>query len=542
MALVASAAALSVTGAARTNVTSIVNAAKATSVSLTVTSAKDTSEVPVELTTWGGTINAQAATSVTVNATGTLGGTINAVAAKTASITNGAVSGAMTLNGAAVTDLTVVTGATLDLSTSTLSGVQKVNLTETKGTLTMPNMVKANDVTLAGSGTTSKITLGNLSTGNDSSVTLTATGLKGGLTVGTADANAGYSVTETVTGVTGSVVLGAIGSNVATGDAVTINAENVGGSLTLGAITTKGAVTIRADGTSGAVTLGAISGGSLDVDVSSTIGGTSYGSLTALTSATLALSTLQANTVTVTQKTAGTGLTVAVTGGSFQDQITVNGNTTTKTITITGDLGSSASGSNDIVNVNAASAATTISIAGLIGYETSFLTGGVGADSITGGAFVDRIVGGAGADTLFGGAGKDTFVINNGDSTAASFDTIVDFLSGDEIEWGSAGNTLIAAPTTTATTTIAAIDAFGVATFTGVTAASTLVEKAAAIALATANNAGYSAFFTHDSSTFLFIETGAGNTDIVVKLTGVALPTAALVDSNTGSGLSGFGG
>ena len=101
---------------------------------------------------------------------------------------------------------------------------------------------------------------------------------------------------------------------------------------------------------------------------------------------------------------------------------------------------------------------------------------------------------------------------------------------------------MIAAPTTTATTTIAAIDAFGVATFTGVTAASTLVEKAAAIALATANNAGYSAFFTHDSSTFLFIETGAGNTDIVVKLTGVALPTAALVDSNTGSGLSGFGG
>jgi hypothetical protein len=39
----------------------------------------------------------------------------------------------------------------------------------------------------------------------------------------------------------------------------------------------------------------------------------------------------------------------------------------------------------------------------------------------------------------------------------------------------------------------------------------------------------------------MFIETGLGTTEIVVKLTGVALPTAALVDSNTGSGLSGFG-
>jgi len=538
-----SAGALSVTAAARTNVTSTVSAVKASSVSLTVTSAKDATEAANELTTFGGTITATAATSVTVNATGTLGGTISAAAAKTASITNGAVTGALTLTAAAVTDLTVTSGATLNMSSSTLSGVQKATLTETKGTLTLPNMVKANDVTLAGSGTTSKIVLGNLSTGNDASVVLTATGLKGGLTVGTADAKDGYSVTQTVTGVTGNVSLGAIGSNVATGDAVTINAENVGGTLSLGAITTKGAVTIRADGTSGAVSLGAISGGALDVDVSSTIAGTTYSTFTALTGATLALSTLQDNTVAVSQKTAGTGLAVAVTGGSFRDQVTVTGNSTTKTITVTGDLSTSAAGTNDTVTVDgSAGSAETITISGLTGYESSVISGGNGADIITGGAGVDRIMGGRGADTLTGGAGKDTFVINTGDSTAAAYDTIVDFLAGDEIEFGNASAyNMTVSPAVTGSTTIASISSVGVATFTGVTAASTLVEKAAAIALATTDNVGYTVFFTHDSSTFMFIETGSGTTEIVVKLTGVSLPTAGLVDSNTGTGLSGFG-
>lgn len=535
-----SAGALSVTAGARTNVTSTVSAAKATSVTLTVTSAKDTAEVPNELTTFAGTINAAAATSVTVNATGTLGGTINAAAAKTSSITNGAVSGSLALNAAALTSLTVDTGATLNMSASTLSALQKLNVTASKGTFTLGNTVKATDVTVGGTGTTSKAVLGNLSTGQDASVSLTATGLKGGLTVGTADAKAGYSVTETVSGVTGNVALGAIGSNVATGDAVTVAAQNVGGTLSVGAITTTGAVSVNANGTSGAVTLGDISGGTLDVQVGSTIGGVTYGSFTALSSATLALSTLQANSVTVAQKTAGTGLTVAVTGGSFQDQITVNGNSTTKTITVTGDLSTSATGADDIVTVNgAAGSAETITIAGLAGYEKGYITGGNGADTIIGGAGVDRIVGGRGVDTMTGGAGKDTFVINTGDSTAAAFDTITDFAAGDEIEWGS--GTMVVAAATTATTTRAAIDANGVATFTGVTAASTLAEKAAAVAVATADNLGYTAFFTHDSSTYMFIETGSGTTEIVVKLTGVALPTAALVDSNAGTGLSGFG-
>jgi hypothetical protein len=100
---------------------------------------------------------------------------------------------------------------------------------------------------------------------------------------------------------------------------------------------------------------------------------------------------------------------------------------------------------------------------------------------------------------------------------------------------------MLVGPAVTGTTTIASVSSVGVATFTGVTAASTLAEKAAAVALATDNNIGYTVFFTHDSSTFMFIETGLGTTEIVVKLTGVALPTAALVDSNTGTGLSGFG-
>ena len=72
--------------------------------------------------------------------------------------------------------------------------------------------------------------------------------------------------------------------------------------------------------------------------------------------------------------------------------------------------------------------------------------GGAGNDSFIGGAGADLFVGGLGADTLTGGAGNDSFAYRTtAQSTAASFDRITDFTTGDLIDLLSIdANTLVA--------------------------------------------------------------------------------------------------
>jgi Ca2+-binding RTX toxin-like protein len=280
--------------------------------------------------------------------------------------------------------------------------------------------------------------------------------------------------------------------------------------------------------------------------VSSSIAGASIGAITAKTSATVALSDLQDNNTSTTDLVinAGTGstaLAVAVTGGALVDTVVVNGVTTNTSITVTGDLGSGA----DTIAVDAllGTAAQTISLSGLTNYDSASVTGGRGADTITGGAGVDRITGYLGADTLTGNGGNDTYVFNAGDSNHGTPDTIVDFNSGDEVEFGGSAISLQTTAITGDTDT-AAVSTLGVATFTAATTSSTLANKATLIADALSTNAGKAVFFQHGSDTYLFINDGVSGiaADVVVKLTGVAVPTAALVDVNTtGTGLSGFG-
>ncbi|MFM6930961.1 MAG: calcium-binding protein [Novosphingobium sp.] len=62
--------------------------------------------------------------------------------------------------------------------------------------------------------------------------------------------------------------------------------------------------------------------------------------------------------------------------------------------------------------------------------------GGHDSDTIVGGAGADRIIGGEGADTLTGGAGNDAFQFNlKTDSTPAARDTIIDFATGDKLDF-----------------------------------------------------------------------------------------------------------
>ena len=88
-----------------------------------------------------------------------------------------------------------------------------------------------------------------------------------------------------------------------------------------------------------------------------------------------------------------------------------------------------ATGSNhdDVIKGN--SAANTLN--GLDGNDT--INGGGGNDTIDGGANDDKIIGGTGRDILTGGSGHDTFIFNHvADSPAGAFDTITDFVHGDD--------------------------------------------------------------------------------------------------------------
>lgn len=526
---------------------SVISADKASSVTLNTTSGGSSAETPVEQTTFGSVLSAVAATSVTVDSKGILaaGSGISATAAKTASITIGAAAGDFDLTAAALTSLTTVAGAGLDLTGSSLTKLETLNSTASIGHTQLPALPAATSVTLAGTGTSttlgrSQATIASIGSSTmDSDAKINASGLKGGLSVGAIQTSAGYDVTANISGVTGAVSLTSIGTGTG-GDDVYLTAENNGSTLTVGAIVATGDVVVKTDGTTGAVSLSTISGDAVSVDVSDNIGGTSYGAITAKSAATLNLSDLQANTVTINAKTASTALTVAVTGGIAVDAITINGLSTNTSITVTGDLG--VGSDTVVVNGYASTKTQAINVSGLLSYTTGTLTGGHGIDTITGGVGADTIMGGAGQDSLTGGSGSDVFVFNGGDSPLLTPDTITDLKSADSVQFG---NVVISSAGTsgTASAVNATTTAFGdvaVASF-GASIADTLTAKVTALDTLTADVAGISALFTFNNTTYLFIDSGSVDaSDVVVILTGVTVPTATVTDG-TSSGLSGFG-
>ena len=148
---------------------------------------------------------------------------------------------------------------------------------------------------------------------------------------------------------------------------------------------------------------------------------------------------------------------------------------------------------------------------------------------------------------LTGGAGADVFWFNGLDSTYDKPDTITDLSTTDIIKFGFTNADSEKATLIAGSTTAANIDAFGVATFAAMTSSSTLALKVAGINKALSTT-GHTALFTHDGSTYMFADTDgvatADTTGVVVKLTGVVLPTLAaniFDDDAGGTGLSGFG-
>ena len=549
----------------------VITGTKATSLDLTINSAKDTTGW-TEQTSWASSVDVPVATSFKVTANGTLGSgaDIQAVKATSGTIVNGSNSGVLVVNAPLATTLSVTSGATFDSTGSTLTGLQNLTVDMTKGTYTGVAMAKANAISLSGAGTTSRVDLDALGANtNNYDLTVTATGLNAGLDIGAVTLSSGVDATFNLTGVVGNVNITSIDNSDA--DDISIVAPGVGtGSdvtsptgIVVGTIAATGDVLVNAKGaydaaigTAGSTT---ITGDNVTVDISGTTVASTMGNISAKTSATVDLYALTDNSLTVTAATGSTALTVDVDGGILVDTLTVTSAVTGQTsMIVKGNLGAGT----DVVTVNGTSStAKTISLASLLNYDAATITGGSGSDTIIGGSGNDKIFGKAGTNVLTGGAGVDEFVFEYNHSGYTAINEITDFTSEDYITFGGASIDAMISAAVTATpssdgTTYGStvgyggsvsVSTLGVATFTGTaTAYDTIYEKMSLINDALNDTAGSAAFFAHSGTTYLFIGAGAASTaDIVVKLTGLAIPTASYTEDvstdGTPSGLTAIG-
>lgn len=535
------------------NAGSVISAPKATSLVINGTSQTNALGT-TQYTTQDAQITADKAKTVTITSGGYFGAaagasnTISVPKATEGTVTTGEFASYIEMNAPLMTKLTTTSTGTADFASSTLTTLQTLDVTATKGAVTFGNLAAASSVVLAGPGTTSAVTLGNLGGDNDTDLSISASGFKAGFDVGNIVVSAGYDVSATVTAMKGNVDFDDVNTTGSKADDVSITAVSVDGTVDVGAIYATGDVVVNATNATGAATIGSAYGQTVKLDVrgsasTSTIAATQY----AETSADISVNELAAArtgsgyTIAATTLTAATtkALAVKFNGGINQDNLTINGASTTTSITVTGDLGA---GTEEVAINATAATAKTVDLSGLLKYETSTIRTGAGADTIVGGAGADIIVGGAGADTMTGGAGNDVFVINSGDSSSTAPDTIVDFLDGDSISFG--GQTVSKAiQDVVASATVATINpTLGVATF-GLTSAANKETFAQVYALVDAaiSTDGASALFSFGGSTYLFISQDTTG-DAVVKLTGVAIPatsaTAIVVQT---TGLGGFG-
>jgi len=548
-----------------TTSSSVISAAKATSVSLNQGSALGTTGV--EQNAFTGTITAAAATSFNISELGSLATTITTAAATSGSITTGATASSAAIVAANLQQLTTVSDSNLDLSTgSTLTGLQIINSTNSRGSLTFGALSGASSITVAGAGTTSALTLGALGSSTLAyPITVSLTGEKAGVTLGTLTSTSDISLN--VSGTTGNVTqTGAI-----TGKNIVVNANGALGTVAIGGAGTSPAligdsVTVNAQNAIGTVTVG--NGVTANVDIR------------AKNSVSYTGSDLTANGANIEITTGSTAFTATLQGGIGNDSFTIipQADTSTLTsITVSGSLGigtntltiggtnnftatggitinaSGVSGTSTSITINkGATAATTGSnitggsaikntITGTAGADK--IVGGSAADTINGAAGADIIIGGTGQDSLTGGTGSDIFLFVPGDSNAATPDVITDLGAGDIIAiatdttYGTFTQVaLYTNATAAAVSGTAQISATtGVATFNS--ADSTFALECAAMSNALAGTNGRAGLFAFNGVSYIYIEGGsaAGNTtnDIVIQLTGLDLTSPAATYSNS---------
>lgn len=210
---------------------------------------------------------------------------------------------------------------------------------------------------------------------------------------------------------------------------------------------------------------------------------------------------------------------------STAENLTVNGGSATKALTVIGGAGdddiSSGSG-NDVItggegNDTVDSGSGNDSIDGGAGADS--IESGTGNDTILGGAGNDTINGGQGADVLTGGANADTFVYKNlNESFGSTIDTITDFTSGtDKLNITDASN----------------------ATRSVVFAGNVAGLAAAQLAITATTGTDYLLSVYDTTAQKLYVDWDQNgvinNSDLVISLTGVTSLVAADVVSTNGA-------
>lgn len=408
---------------------------------LNVTASKST-ELSLNVaarSTYEGIITANEATSVAVAISGATANTAQIIAGKAESVVISSVANASTLKLTASKATEVQVTAAKDFTleaTSNLDAVQSLTISSaTNYTGTGVALKALNVANLSGAG---NITLGNLGTSSmDYSLTVNASNV-GDLVLGTATTK---------------------------NQSIEINAGSVVGDVTVGAVDAgTSTVVIDTNGTAGDVTLAAITGKTVTVDATNTLGDITYGgAITVGAGGTLTLkgASLKNNDWDTNGVVAGgTSLTTSVTGGLGDDKIKITADAGGSVLTVTGNLGT---GTN-AVTVNGGAARDQINLSGLTvnsgdASVGATITGGAGGgasaaapqtivgtagnDTITVTAGVNTITGGKGADSITLGAGADTVVIAEGDTgiTVATADNITGFsTTNDKLKLGVAGS------------------------------------------------------------------------------------------------------
>jgi len=422
------------------NSDSVITASLATSLTLNTVSGKTAATTPVEVTDFGGTINAEKATSIVVNSAGILDATINAEKATTAEITTAKGTNTLDLAADVLETLTITAAGDLDMNAaSTLTSAQIVEAS-TDGHLKLNALSKASSVTIGGTAAASQATLTTIgSAALDYSTTVTASGLASNLSITSIIAGAGADVTLNVGEVTGtSTVTGVLTA----GSTVTVNADGAADKVILGGAITGDKVVINA------------------TDALSTVDSNGSGAavaITATTSTTYNGTNLAANAVDITTATASTAFTATLNGGILDDDYTITTGTGQTSVTVTGALGL---GTNTLdVDASAALQAVTVNTSAVTDAATSTIdisgafnnvfVGSAAVDTVTGGTKGDTITTGAGADDITvgvngsaAGVDNDIVVIGNTDSgiTVATADIINDFVTGKtSLKMGVAG-------------------------------------------------------------------------------------------------------
>ena len=532
--------------------------------SLTTTGAVTTPTVTTVNVTGTGTAStiasfvAAAATTVNVAGDAKVTFTDNTLAAVTAiNVTNTA--------GAAFGTTAIATGVTFTGG----AGADSVVLSDA---FTKANTMGAgNDtVTYGGAASTTVGAVGSMNAG-DGTDTIIMTNDQAAAADGSAAFNTAFTNFETVR-ISNAFTEDALDLDGLNGATKVILASGVSGTAAINNLVSGGTVELRADGAStpaltvsvksalvsstDALTLvlnknGVLAAGSVTAANVETINITNFDQPTAPTLGFTAAKdtlTLVATSATSIVVSGNNGLTLTNTNNTEVtnfDASGVVGNSTAATATL--DVTSDSSSNLAVQFISANTTSTdAVSIKGGAGADT--LTGNAGVDTISGGSGADNITGGTNADVLTGGSGADNFYFADGDSSYNAYDVITDLGSTDNIIYGT-----IASPVTptisgavTGTASTAAISLAGVASFAGVSSvgSTTLAEKVQVLD-ATLNTDGVSVLFTHNDTTFMYINTDTATTadltGIVIQLTGLALPASAITDGSA-TGLSGFGG